>query len=193
VGKRIVAFAVDLFGLHAGPASGWSAVVPACCSAASPDPRSPTRGHRSLIIPMMIQRGYPPAFAAALSRLPDAGAADAAFHPFLVYAFITGCRCAAVHVRVIPAIISALALIGVCILVRQEDRLRQGAKPATAGESWRPSRRLAGAVDAIMIIGGITDRLFTPTERPPSPSCTGSSSRSSCTRTSNGGPCRRSC
>jgi C4-dicarboxylate transporter DctM subunit len=167
VGKRIVAFAVTLFGFMPG---GLGVVCVVSCllfGGISGSAIADTAAIGSLIIPMMIQRGYPPAFAAALLSVAGTLALLMPLSiPFLVYAFITGVSMRLLSMSgVIPAMISALALIGVCIWFGKKTGCDKGGKPATAGEIRAAFKEAWPALlMPIMIIGGIWTGLFTPTE-----------------------------
>ena len=167
VGKRIVAFAVTLFGFMPG---GLGVVCVVSCllfGGISGSAIADTAAIGSLIIPMMIQRGYPPAFAAALLSVAGTLALLMPLSiPFLVYAFITGVSMRLLSMSgVIPAMISALALIGVCIWFGKKTGCDKGGKPATAGEILAAFKEAWPALlMPIMIIGGIWTGLFTPTE-----------------------------
>jgi C4-dicarboxylate transporter, DctM subunit len=167
VGKRIVAFAVTLFGFMPG---GLGVVCVVSCllfGGISGSAIADTAAIGSLIIPMMIQRGYPPAFAAALLSVAGTLALLMPLSiPFLVYAFITGVSMRLLSMSgVIPAMISALALIGVCIWFGKKTGCDKGGKPATAGEILVALKEAWPALlMPIMIIGGIWTGLFTPTE-----------------------------
>jgi C4-dicarboxylate transporter DctM subunit len=167
VGKRIVAFAVTLFGFMPG---GLGVVCVVSCllfGGISGSAIADTAAIGSLIIPMMIQRGYPPAFAAALLSVAGTLALLMPLSiPFLVYAFITGVSMRLLSMSgVIPAMISALALIGVCIWFGKKTGCDKGGRPATAGEIRAAFKEAWPALlMPIMIIGGIWTGLFTPTE-----------------------------
>ncbi len=167
VGKRIVAFAVTLFGFMPG---GLGVVCVVSCllfGGISGSAIADTAAIGSLIIPMMIQRGYPPAFAAALLSVAGTLALLMPLSiPFLVYAFITGVSMRLLSMSgVIPAMISALALIGVCIWFGKKSGCDKGGKPATAAEIRAAFKEAWPALlMPIMIIGGIWTGLFTPTE-----------------------------
>ena len=167
VGKRIVAFAVTLFGFMPG---GLGVVCVVSCllfGGISGSAIADTAAIGSLIIPMMIQRGYPPAFAAALLSVAGTLALLMPLSiPFLVYAFITGVSMRLLSMSgVIPAMISALALIGVCIWFGKKTGCDKGGKPATAGEILAAFKEAWPALlMPIMIVGGIWTGLFTPTE-----------------------------
>ena len=167
VGKRIVAFAATLFGFMPG---GLGVVCVVSCllfGGISGSAIADTAAIGSLIIPMMIQRGYPPAFAAALLSVAGTLALLMPLSiPFLVYAFITGVSMRLLSMSgVIPAMISALALIGVCIWFGKKTGCDKGGKPATAGEILAAFKEAWPALlMPIMIVGGIWTGLFTPTE-----------------------------
>jgi C4-dicarboxylate transporter, DctM subunit len=90
-GKRIVEFARTLFGFLPG---GLAVVTVVSCllfGGVSGSAIADTAAIGSLVIPMMIQRGYPPAFAAALLSVAGTLALLMPLSiPFLVYAFISG-------------------------------------------------------------------------------------------------------
>jgi C4-dicarboxylate transporter DctM subunit len=167
VGKRIVAFAVTLFGFMPG---GLGVVCVVSCllfGGISGSAIADTAAIGSLIIPMMIQRGYPPPFGAALLSVAGTLALLMPLSiPFLVYAFITGVSMRLLSMSgVIPAMISALALIGVCIWFGKKTGCDKGGRPATAGEIRAAFKEAWPALlMPIMIIGGIWTGLFTPTE-----------------------------
>src|SRR5512137_971795 len=167
VGKRIVEFARTLFGFLPG---GLGVVTVVSClmfGGISGSAIADTAAIGSLIIPMMIQRGYPPAFAAALLSVAGTLALMMPLSiPFLVYAFITGVSMRLLSMSgVIPAMISALALIGVCIWFGKKTGCDKGGKPATAGEILAAFKEAWPALlMPIIIVGGIWTGMFTPTE-----------------------------
>jgi C4-dicarboxylate transporter DctM subunit len=167
VGKRIVSFAQTLFGFMPG---GLGVVCVVSCllfGGISGSAIADTAAIGSLIIPMMIQRGYPPAFAAALLSVAGTLALLMPLSiPFLVYAFISGVSMRLLSMSgVIPAMISALALIGVCVWFGKKTGCDKGGKPATAGEILAAFKAAWPALlMPIIIVGGIWTGLFTPTE-----------------------------
>jgi len=167
VGKRIVAFAQTLFGFMPG---GLGVVCVVSClmfGGISGSAIADTAAIGSLIIPMMIQRGYPPAFAAALLSVAGTLALLMPLSiPFLVYAFISGVSMRMLSMSgVIPALISALALIAVCIWFGRKTGCDKGGKPATAGEILAAFKAAWPALlMPVIIVGGIWTGLFTPTE-----------------------------
>jgi C4-dicarboxylate transporter DctM subunit len=143
VGKRIVEFARTLFGFLPG---GLGVVTVVSClmfGGISGSAIADTAAIGSLVIPMMVQRGYPPAFAAALLSVAGTLALLMPLSiPFLVYAFISGVSMRQLSMSgVIPAFIMAIALILVCIWYGKKTGCDSGAQRATAAEIWSLKRR----------------------------------------------------
>jgi len=167
VGKRIVAFAGTLFGWLPG---GLAVVTTVSClmfGGVSGSAIADTAAIGSLVVPMMKEKKYEPAFAAAL--LACAGTLALLMPlsiPFLVYAFISGVSMRLLSMSgVVPAIISALAIIGVCMWYGKKSGCDTGGKPASAREIWASFKDAGPAlVMPVIIIGGIWSGVFTPTE-----------------------------
>ena len=151
VGKRIVELARVLFGFLPG---GLGVVTVASClmfGGVSGSAIADTAAIGSLIIPTMIQRGYSRAFAAALLAVAGTLALLMPLSiPFLVYAFISGVSMRTLSMSgLIPALISAAALVAVCIWYGQEDRLRRGLRAGVARRDLaRVQSSRTGAPDA---------------------------------------------
>src|SRR5512139_407424 len=158
VGKRIVAFDQTLFGFMLG---GLGVVCVVSCllfGGISGSAIADTAAIGSLIIPMMVQRGYPPAFAAALLSVAGTLALLMPLSiPFLVYAFISGVSMRQLSMSgVIPAFIMALALIGVCVWYGRRSGCDSGDVRATRAEIWATFKDAGPALMMPMIIvGGI--------------------------------------
>ena len=167
VGKRIVEFARTLFGFLPG---GLGVVTVVSClmfGGISGSAIADTAAIGSLVIPMMVQRGYPPAFAAALLSVAGTLALLMPLSiPFLVYAFISGVSMRQLSMSgVIPAFIMALALIGVCMWYGKKTGCDSGDKRASAAEIWAAFKAAGPAlVMPVIIVGGIWSGQFTPTE-----------------------------
>jgi C4-dicarboxylate transporter DctM subunit len=158
VGKRIVEFARTLFGFL----PGGLGVVGISGSAIAD-----TAAIGSLVIPMMVQRGYPPAFTAALLSVAGTLALLMPLSiPFLVYAYISGVSMRQLSMSgVIPAFIMALALIGVCIWYGKKTGCDNGDKRSSAAEIWAAFKAAGPALlMPVIIVGGIWSGQFTPTE-----------------------------
>ena len=196
VGKRIVAFTGTLFGFLPG---GLGVVTVVSCllfGGVSGSAIADTAAIGSLVVPMMKQRGYSPAFAAALLSVAGTLALLMPLSiPFLVYAFISGVSMRTLSMSgVVPAIISALALMVVCMWHGKKTGCDTGGKRSSAERSGPPSRRrgrLCSCRSSSSAESGPASS--PPPRRPPSPWCTASSSPCSSTRTSLGVTCRPCC
>ena len=167
VGKRIVELARVLFGFLPG---GLGVVTVASClmfGGVSGSAIADTAAIGSLVIPTMIQRGYSRAFAAALLAVAGTLALLMPLSiPFLVYAFISGVSMRTLSMSgVIPAFISAAALVAVCIWYGKKTGCDSGSERASRAEIWRAFKAAGPAlVMPVIIVGGIWSGYFTPTE-----------------------------
>ena len=167
VGKRIVELARVLFGFLPG---GLGVVTVASClmfGGVSGSAIADTAAIGSLVIPTMIQRGYSRAFAAALLAVAGTLALLMPLSiPFLVYAFISGVSMRTLSMSgVIPAFISAVALVAVCVWYGKKTGCDSGSERASRAEIWRAFKYAGPALlMPVIIIGGIWSGYFTPTE-----------------------------
>lgn len=167
VGKRIVDFAQTIFGFLPG---GLGVVTCTSCllfGGVSGSAIADTAAIGSLVIPMMKRKGYPAAFAAALLSVAGTLALLMPLSiPFLVYAFIAGVSMRQLSMAGIgPAIITALALMAVCMWFGRKSGCDAGGKVSSPGEIWRSFKDASSAlVMPVIIVGGIWTGLFTPTE-----------------------------
>jgi C4-dicarboxylate transporter, DctM subunit len=167
VGKRIVEFANVLFGWLPG---GLGVVTVISCllfGGVSGSAIADTAAIGSLVIPAMLAKGYSRGFAAALVSVAGTLALLMPLSiPFLVYAFISGVSMRTLSMAgLIPAILSGLALIAVCMWHGKKTGVDPGGKPsslkaiAKAGYSAGPALMMP-----VFIVGGIWSGYFTPTE-----------------------------
>ncbi|MEO8133644.1 MAG: TRAP transporter large permease [Betaproteobacteria bacterium] len=167
VGKRIVEFARALFGFLPG---GLGVVTVASClmfGGVSGSAIADTAAIGSLVIPTMIKRGYSRAFAAALLAVAGTLALLMPLSiPFLVYAFISGVSMRQLSMAgVVPAFISAFALIAVCVWYGKKTGCDSGDERSSGRQIWLAFRDAGPAlVMPIIIVGGIWSGIFTPTE-----------------------------
>ena len=167
VGKRIVEFARALFGFLPG---GLGVVTVASClmfGGVSGSAIADTAAIGSLVIPTMVQRGYPRAFAAALLAVAGTLALLMPLSiPFLVYAFISGVSMRQLSMAgVVPALICALALIAVCIWYGRKTGCDNGDGRFSGAQIWQAFKAAGPAlVMPLIIVGGIWSGFFTPTE-----------------------------
>ncbi len=167
VGKRIVEFANVLFGWLPG---GLGVVTVVSCllfGGVSGSAIADTAAIGSLVIPAMLAKGYSRGFAAALVSVAGTLALLMPLSiPFLVYAFISGVSMRTLSMAgLIPAIISALALIAVCMWHGKKTGVDAGGKPASLGAIAKAAYSAGPALlMPIFIVGGIWSGYFTPTE-----------------------------
>src|SRR5512145_548687 len=167
IGQRIVNFARALLGFLPG---GLGVVTVASClmfGGVSGSAIADTAAIGSLVIPSMLKRGYSRGFAAALLAVAGTLALLMPLSiPFLVYAFISGVSMRTLSLSgVIPAFISAAALVAVCVWYGRKTGCDSGSERASRAEIWRAFRAAGPAlVMPVIIVGGIWSGYFTPTE-----------------------------
>jgi C4-dicarboxylate transporter, DctM subunit len=167
VGKRIVEFANVLFGWLPG---GLGIVTVISCllfGGVSGSAIADTAAIGSLVIPAMLAKGYTRGFAAALVAVAGTLALLMPLSiPFLVYAFISGVSMRTLSMAgLVPAIISALALIAVCMWHGRKTGVDTGGKPASLKQIYQAAVSAGPALlMPVFIIGGIWSGYFTPTE-----------------------------
>jgi C4-dicarboxylate transporter, DctM subunit len=167
VGKRIVEFARVLFGWLPG---GLGVVTVISCllfGGVSGSAIADTAAIGSLVIPAMLARGYSRGFAAALVAVSGTLALLMPLSiPFLVYAFVSGVSMRTLSMAgLVPALLSAAALIGVCMWHGQKTGVDTGGERASLREIGRAAVSAGPALlMPVFIIGGIWSGYFTPTE-----------------------------
>jgi C4-dicarboxylate transporter DctM subunit len=167
VGKRIVAFARVLFGWMPG---GLGVVTVMSCTmfgGVSGSAIADTAAIGSLVIPAMVARGYSRGFAAALLAVAGTIALLMPLSiPFLIYAFISGVSMRTLSMAgLLPALVSAAALIVVCIWHGKRTGCDNGEERSSPGQIWAATRDAGPALlMPVIIVGGIWTGIFTPSE-----------------------------
>ena len=167
VGKRIVEFANVLFGWLPG---GLGVVTVMSCllfGGVSGSAIADTAAIGSLVIPAMLARGYTRGFAAALVAVAGTLALLMPLSiPFLVYAFVSGVSMSTLSMAgLVPAVLSALALIGVCMWHGKSTGVDPGGKRSSLAAIWKAGVSAGPALlMPVLIVGGIWSGYFTPTE-----------------------------
>ena len=167
VGKRIVDFTQTLFGFLPGGLGVVTCISCLLFGGVSGSAIADTAAIGSMVIPMMKRKGYEPAFAAALLSVAGTLALLMPLSiPFLVYAFIAGVSMRQLSMSgIVPAIISAMALMGVCMWYGRKTGCDSGGRVSTLKEIWTAFRAASSAlVMPVIIVGGIWSGTFTPTE-----------------------------
>jgi C4-dicarboxylate transporter DctM subunit len=167
VGKRIVDFTQTLLGFLPGGLGVVTCVSCLLFGGVSGSAIADTAAIGSLVIPMMKRKGYEPAFAAALLSVAGTLALLMPLSiPFLVYAFIAGVSMRQLSMSgIVPAIISALAIMGVCMWYGRKSGCDPGGRVSSFKEIWTAFRAASSALlMPVIIVGGIWSGVFTPTE-----------------------------
>jgi len=167
VGKRIVDFTQTLFGFLPGGIGVVTCVSCLLFGGVSGSAIADTAAIGSLVIPMMKRKGYEAAFAAALLSVAGTLALLMPLSiPFLVYAFIAGVSMRQLSMSgIIPAIITAIALMLVCMWYGRKTGCDAGGRFSSLQEIWNAFREAFGALlMPVIIVGGIWSGVFTPTE-----------------------------
>lgn len=167
VGKRIVEFANVLFGWLPG---GLGVVTVMSCllfGGVSGSAIADTAAIGSLVIPAMLAKGYTRGFAAALVAVAGTLALLMPLSiPFLVYAFVSGVSMRTLSMAgLLPAILSASALVAVCMWHGRSTGVDPGGKVASLGQIFKAAVSAGPALlMPVFIVGGIWSGYFTPTE-----------------------------
>jgi C4-dicarboxylate transporter, DctM subunit len=167
VGKRIVEFANVLFGWLPG---GLGVVTVVSCllfGGVSGSAIADTAAIGSLVIPAMLAKGYTRGFAAALVAVAGTLALLMPLSiPFLVYAFVSGVSMRTLSMAgLVPAILSALALIAVCMWHGRSTGVDPGGKVSSLSQIYKAGVSAGPALlMPVFIVGGIWSGYFTPTE-----------------------------
>ncbi len=167
VGQRIVSFTQTLLGFLPGGLGVVTCVSCLLFGGVSGSAIADTAAIGSLVIPMMKEKNYAAAFAAALLSVAGTLALLMPLSiPFLVYAFIANVSMRQLSMAGIgPALISALALMAVCIWYGKKTGCDPGGRFSTFKEIWTAFRAASSALlMPVIIVGGIWSGLFTPTE-----------------------------
>ncbi len=167
VGKRIVDFTQTLLGFLPGGLGVVTCVSCLLFGGVSGSAIADTAAIGSLVIPMMKRKGYAAAFAAALLAVAGTLALLMPLSiPFLVYAFIAGVSMRQLSMAGIgPALISALALMAVCMWYGRKTGCDAGGRMSSLKEIWTAFRAASSALlMPVIIVGGIWSGIFTPTE-----------------------------
>jgi len=166
-GKRIVAFTQSCLGFLPG---GLGIVTVVSCllfGGISGSAIADTAAIGSLVIPLMLERGYSKGFTASLLAVAGTLALLMPLSiPFLVYAFISNVSMRELSMAgIVPAIFSAIALCVICAREGIKAGCDKGGKPSSPAEIWRAFKNSSFALLLpVVIIGGIWSGTFTPTE-----------------------------
>jgi len=167
VGERIVRFAHTLFGFLPG---GLGVVTVFACLLFGGVSGSAIAGSAAIgavMIPAMVQRGYSPAFAAALVSV--AGTLAVIIPPsipLLVFGFVSGASVRDLFLSgVVPGVLFGIGLMLVCVRYGLKTGCDRGGERASLAEIRAAFvAAFPALLMPVIILGGIWFGIFTPTE-----------------------------
>ena len=167
ISRQIVSISYELFGWI--PGSLGIVMVIACMFFAAISGSAPATvaAIGGILIPQMIDDGYPAGFAAALAASGGIiGCIIPPSIPFVNYALITGCSVSELFAAgVFPGIIMGIVLCIWCAILSHKNHWGSRKKGIEPAGVWRAFK---DAIWALLmpgiILGGIYGGLFTPTE-----------------------------
>ena len=167
VGRRLIDFASACLGFLPG---GLGVVTVASCTlfgSVSGSAVADSAAVGSVMIPGMANRGYPPAFAAALiATAGTIGVLIPPSIPLLVYGFVGNVSVADLFISgIVPGLLLAFGLMLLCVWRGARSGYDSGGEMPTLKILWA---RFIATLPALgmpaVILGGIYGGLFTPTE-----------------------------
>jgi C4-dicarboxylate transporter DctM subunit len=167
VGRRIVHLARTCLGFLPG---GMGIVTVASClifGGISGSAMADTAAIGSLVVPVLVAKGYKRTFIAALLAVAGTIAILMPLSiPFLVFAFLSGVSMRQLGMAgIVPAFILAVTLSLVCVWYGKKTGCDNGSEKATRQEMWLAFKDTAPALlMPVIIVGGIWTGMFTPTE-----------------------------
>lgn len=167
VGRRLINFARSLLSFMPG---GLGVVSVSACTmfgSVSGSAIADSAAIGSVMIPSMVQRGYPRAFAAALIAVAGTiGVLMPLSIPLLVYGFVGNVSVRELLVSgILPGFALALGLMLLCVWKGRQLGCDVGGPMPARAEIWVSFRAVLPALGMpAVILGGIMSGTFTPTE-----------------------------
>jgi len=164
--RRLVNFAQAIIGSLKGGLGIITIVSCAFFAALSGSNPATVAAIGSIMIPAMIQAGYPMSFAAALAAAGGTlGVVIPPSIPMVTYGVVTNTSIGDLFIGgLIPGILLAISLIGVVIWKAHALNLPRGEK-SSLQKLWQTGREAILALFMpVIILGGIYGGIFTPTE-----------------------------
>ncbi len=164
--RRLVNFAQAIVGSLKGGLGIITIVSCAFFAALSGSNPATVAAIGSIMIPAMIQAGYPMSFAAALAAAGGTlGVVIPPSIPMVTYGVVTNTSIGDLFIGgLLPGILLAISLIGVVIWKAHTLNLPRGEK-SSLQKLWKTGREAILALFMpVIILGGIYGGIFTPTE-----------------------------
>lgn len=167
ISKQIVNLCYELFGWLPGSLGIVTVVACMFFAAISGSAPATVAAIGGIMIPQMIDDGYPAGFAAALAASGGIiGCIIPPSIPFVNYALITGCSVSELFAGgVVPGILMGVALCIMCVYYSAKYKWGTRKKGVVWGDVFKALRSAIWAIlMPVIILGGIYSGLFTPTE-----------------------------
>lgn len=167
ISKQIVNLCYELFGWLPGSLGIVTVVACMFFAAISGSAPATVAAIGGIMIPQMIDDGYPAGFAAALAASGGIiGCIIPPSIPFVNYALITGCSVSELFAGgVVPGILMGVALCILCVYYSAKYKWGSRKKGVVLGDVLKALRSAIWAIlMPVIILGGIYSGLFTPTE-----------------------------
>ncbi|MDO9224723.1 MAG: TRAP transporter large permease subunit [Pseudomonadota bacterium] len=166
VAKRIIKFAINLVGWMPGGLAMASIVACAFFATLSGSSPATVMAIGSLMLPAMVQQGYPKPFATGV--IACSGSLGILIPPsivLIIYAVATSESAGKLFVAgIVPGILLALLLMGVTFLYSKKHNFPTIPR-ASFGEMWKSFLdAFWGLMLVVIVMGGIYGGIFTPTE-----------------------------
>lgn len=163
---RLVAFAQSLVGWMRGGLAQVDIVVSAIFADISGSAIGDAASVGGVLIPQMIERGYPPRFAAAVQAA--GGTLGLLFPPataLIIYSSVTDVPISSLFAAALtPALIASGVFMAVNAVMARRFKLTPAADFAASAIFPAFSRAILPLFAIVIIIGGILGGVFTPTE-----------------------------
>jgi C4-dicarboxylate transporter DctM subunit len=163
VAKRMIGFATSLIGHWHGGLALAGIIACALFALVCGSSVATVVAIGSIILPAMIKQGYPKAFGAGV--IITAGSLGILMLPKVIYAISTNTSIGALFLAgLFPGILLTVMLCGTTWVIAKKNGYPRMRKSGW-GQRWKAFRKSVwGLMLVVIIIGGITKGIFTPTE-----------------------------
>jgi C4-dicarboxylate transporter DctM subunit len=167
ISRRIVAMAECLVGFITGGLAMVTIVACMFFGAISGSAAATVSAIGSFMVPMMVEKKYNPAFAAAvISSAGTIGCIIPPSIPFVVYGVITGTSVSDLFIAgIVPGIVIGIALMTVAFFISKKEQYpRMSSFPTFKTVVKVFSESIWALFVPFIVLGGIYGGIFTPTE-----------------------------
>ncbi len=167
ISRRIVAMAECLVGFITGGLAMVTIVACMFFGAISGSAAATVSAIGSFMVPMMVEKKYNPAFAAAvISSAGTIGCIIPPSIPFVVYGVITGTSVSDLFIAgIVPGIVIGIALMVVAFFISKKEQYpRMSSFPTFKMVLKVFGESIWALLVPVIVLGGIYGGIFTPTE-----------------------------